>query len=167
MFHDFEEIIFIKPWLIKNKERLNEKVPKFTRKFASHYDSITTPSLALGIAGMFTLVSIVTITAILTGWYYLWFGTFIIFTIHLVVHCVPGIIFKGYVPAVVTSLICLPICCYLIVVFSQNYKPEMGKTLIFLVIGAIVGGAAFLLIHKCMRLFDKWLTKYQNRNSSA
>jgi len=162
MFHDFEEIIFVKPWIVKSKERLARKYPKFSKKFVAHYDPLTTSSFALGVAEEFILVSIITITAFLTGWYYLWFGAFIAFTIHLIAHCIQWIAFKGYVPVIVTSVICLPICCYCIVLFLQLYQLDIGYAVLFSAIGIIITIVNLLALHKAMPAFDKWLIKYQN-----
>jgi len=40
-------------------------------------DSLTTTSLSLGVAGMFMLIYVVTITAYMTEWYFIWFGVFL------------------------------------------------------------------------------------------
>ena len=163
MFHDFEEIIFIKPWFAKNRECLIAKYPRLSQKLVLRYSSLSTSALALGIAGMFMLICIVTITAYMTDWYYLWFGVFIVFTIHLLCHCLPGFIVKGYVPAIITSVICLPICSYFIVLFLQLYKPDIVQVVFFSIVGSIVMLLNLWAVHKIMSVFDKWLNKYQNK----
>lgn len=166
MFHDFEEIIFMKPWIRKNKKRLVKKYPKLSEKIMTNYDSLTTSSFALGVAEEFMLISIITITAFLTGWYFLWFGAFIAFTIHLIVHCIQWIAFKGYVPVIVTSIICLPICCYFIVLFLHLYKADIEQIVLFSVVGVVVTVVNLLAVHKAMFVFDKWLIKYENNLES-
>jgi len=161
ILHDFEEIIFIKPWFEKNRERLTVRFPKMSKRLLAHTDSFTTSSLALGVAGMFMLISVVTITAYMTDWYYLWFGVFIAFTFHLIIHCFPGFVFMGYVPAIVTSVIFLPLCCYINVLFLRLVKIDFILAVLFTAIGIAIMAANLLLVHKVMPIFDRWLNGYQ------
>jgi len=146
MFHDFEEIIFMKPWVTKSKY--------------SKLSTLSASALALGIAEEFVIISIVTIVAFLTGWYYLWLGLFIGFTAHLIFHCMEGLVFKGYL--LITSIICLPPSCYFIVLFWQLYKPDIKQVIIFSIVGIVAMLVNLIVIHKIMLTFDKWLNKYQN-----
>jgi len=163
MFHDFEEIIIIKPWFVKNGEQIKARFPKISKRLLPYTDSLTTSSLSLGVAGMFMLVCIVTITANLTDWYYLWFGVFTVFTLHLLSHCLPGFVFKGYVPAIVTSVICLPLCCYLLVLFLQLFKMGFLQAALSVIMGIVVMMATRLIMHIVMQKFDRWLNAYQNK----
>ena len=113
MFHDFEEIIFMKPWMSKNGRYLPLRFPKLSKRFLPHFDRITTSSFALGVAEEFILVSIITIISYMTNWYNLWIGLFIAFVFHLVIHCFQALLLRKYVPAILTSLICLPFCAYI------------------------------------------------------
>ena len=163
MFHDFEEIIFIKPWFTKNRERIRAGFPRISGKLLPYTDSLTTSSLSLGIAGMFMLVCVVTVTVHMTDWYYLWFGVFIVFTLHLLFHCFPSFAFKGYAPAVVTSVICLPLCCYMIVSFWQLCKISFIQAALFIMIGMVLMAATRLMMHIVMQKFDRWLNAYQDK----
>ena len=66
MFHDFEEIVMIEPWFTKNKETVKVRFPKISARMLPYADSLTTTSLSLGVAGMFMLICVVTITAYMT-----------------------------------------------------------------------------------------------------
>ena len=157
MFHDFEEIILIKPWFTKNRERIRVSFPKISGILLPYTDTLTTPSLSLGVAGMFMMVCVVTVTAYLSGWYNLWFGVFLAFTLHLVSHCFPGFAFKGYVPAIATSMICLPICCYMIVLFLQYISISFMQAVNYFLIGTVLLVATRLIMHIVMQMFDRWL----------
>jgi hypothetical protein len=163
MFHDFEEIIFIKPWFAKNRNRLKERFPKIAERLLPHTDTLTTSSLSLGVSGMFILICVVTITAYITGWYYIWFGVFFVFTAHLFIHCFPGIIFMSYVPAIVTSIICLPVCCYMIVSFLQFYEMDFKQAVIFCMIGIVLMAITRLIMQIVMQKFDRWLVAYHQK----
>jgi len=161
MFHDFEEIIFIKPWTAKNAERLRNKYPALSEGLLRQFVSVSTSAFSLGVAEEFILISTVTIAAYLTGWYYLWLGGFIAFTLHLIAHCVQALMLKGYVPAFFTSILTLPLCCYCVVLFLQRYQPAMGQTIIFSVVGIVIMVVNLLVVHKAMTKFDRWLNQYQ------
>ena len=42
MIHDFEEIIFFKSWINRNKEYLTEKFPKISKRFLLRMGSLST-----------------------------------------------------------------------------------------------------------------------------
>lgn len=85
IFHDFEEIILMKPWINRNRSHLQNKFPKISNKFLSHFDNITTSSFALGVAEEFILISIITIISCITNKYELWLGLFVTFFLHLII----------------------------------------------------------------------------------
>jgi len=163
MLHDFEEIVFVKPWFekAKNRERLQRRFPKLSKRLLQHFDPISTSSFSLAVAEEFLLISAVTIAAYLAGWYYLWLGGFIAFTAHLFAHCIQGIAFRGYIPTLITSIICLPLCCYLIVSFCLLYEPAIDQAIIFSIIATVIMVVNLMAVHKVMYIFDKWLNAYQ------
>jgi predicted Abi (CAAX) family protease len=158
MVHDFEEIILLQAWLAKNRQYLSERFPKLSKRLFYHFASITTPAFALGVAEEFILISIITIAAYETNWYNLWIGLFIAFTLHLVIHCIQALIVKKYIPAVFTSIICLPICLiiikYIVVVFP------ISTVFWYSVFGFIIMVVNLIILHKGMGLFTDWLAKY-------
>jgi len=164
MFHDFEEIVMIEPWFTKNKESVKFRFPKISAKMLPYAKSLTTASLPLGVAGMFILICIVTITAYITEWYCIWFGVFFAFTFHLLIHCVPGIIFRRYVPAIVTSVICLPFCCYITALFLRLIKIDFIRAVFYVVIGIVLLVVTRLVMQVVMQRFNKWLNVYQNKD---
>ncbi|TCL55622.1 uncharacterized protein with HXXEE motif [Kineothrix alysoides] len=161
IFHDFEEIIFGKPWVNRNKERLMEQFPMLANKVLLHFDSLTTSSFSLGVAEEFILISAVTIISYLTGWYDLWLGIFIAFIAHLIIHIFQCIIFRGYVPAVVTSVICLPVSICITAEFLRSYSITFSRIIAFSMLGIVLMIINIWGIHKGMTVFDKWLAKYQ------
>lgn len=161
MFHDFEEIIFMKPWVIKNNQNLRKRFPRLAKKYLNHFNSLSTSSFAMGVAEEFILISIITILSFVFNWYYLWLGTYIAFTVHLIVHCIQCIAYKSYVPCIATSIICLPICLYLIVVFIKNNNLNYAYMVSFSLVCIVLLVLNLRLIHKLMSIFDRWLTRYQ------
>jgi len=166
MFHDFEEIIFLHPWSVKNVERLTRKYPRVASRLMSTYVNLATPSIAFGIAEIFILLSVVTIISVLLSWYYLWFGMFLFFTIHLVVHCIPCLVIRGYVPGVVTSVLCLPFCSYIVWLFMGHHEAPLDQIILFIIVGFAVWLVYFAGVQLSMRVFNKWLSNYRERSRS-
>ena len=163
IFHDFEEIVFMKPWINRNEGYLNSRFPKLSKSIILHFSNTTTSAFALGVAEEFILICVITIISYFTNWYYLWFGTFIAFSIHLIVHCIQALILKGYVPCVVTSVLCLPICFCFLRMFMTNYEINIGIIVLFSFIAIAIMILNLAAIHKGMLIFDRWLDKYQHK----
>jgi hypothetical protein len=159
MFHDFEEVIFMKAWISRNRQYLEKQFPKMSKRFLNHFDNITTSAFALGVAEEFILISIITIAAYVTNWYNLWLGLFMAFTVHLVIHCLQALIMKKYIPAVVTSIICLPICIYIIRNSINLFSVD--TVLWYFVFGFIIMVVNLFILHRGMAIFDKWLALYE------
>ncbi|AGX43612.1 HXXEE domain-containing protein [Clostridium saccharobutylicum] len=156
IFHDFEEIIFIEYWISKNRHYLYERFPMLSKRLLPHFDNITTSSFAFGVAEEFILISIITIFSYVMNMYSLWMGLLIAFTLHLIIHCVQTLIVKKYIPAIVTSIICLPICIYII-----NYMMKLftiNTVILYSILGFIIMVVNLVIIHKFMASFSKWLS---------
>ena len=162
IFHDFEEIIFMRAWISKNRSYLSNKFPRLSKKLLPHFDNITTSSFALGVAEEFILISIITIISYVTNWYNLWIGSFIAFTLHLVVHCFQALIVRKYVPAIVTSIICLPICMYIIKKAIQ--LSTLNTVILYSILGFIIMVINLYVIHKCTDEFGKWLAQFEHQS---
>ncbi|OOM78582.1 HXXEE domain-containing protein [Clostridium sp. BL-8] len=159
IFHDFEEIIFMQAWISKNRSYLCARFPKLSKKFLPHFDNITTLSFAFGVAEEFMLINIITIISYVMNWYNLWLGLFIAFTLHLVVHCFQILIVRKYVPAIVTSIICLPICMYII---EHIVKLFILRTIvIYSILGFVIMVVNLAIVHKFMNKFGRWLDQYE------
>ncbi|MFA9397854.1 MAG: HXXEE domain-containing protein [Clostridiaceae bacterium] len=159
IFHDFEEIIFMKIWIDRNRNYLTERFPSLSKKLLPHFDNITTSSFALGVAEEFIIISIITIISYVTKWYSLWLGLFIAFTFHLVVHCLQTLIVRKYVPSIVTSIICLPICIYIIKNILELVT--LGTVIMYSIFSLIFMIINLGVIHKLMDVFSNWVNKIE------
>lgn len=153
IIHDFEEIIFIQSWISKNRYYLCEKFPTLSKKLLPHFDNITTASFAFGVAEEFILIIIITIISYKTNWFNLWIGLFIAFTTHLIIHCFQVLIIRKYVPAIVTSIIVLPICINVIKSIAKMYI--LNIIILYSVLGLIIMLVNLYIVHKCMDVFAK------------
>lgn len=159
MIHDFEEIIFMRAWLGKNKSFLQMRFPRLSKKMLPHFEQLTTSAFALGVAEEFILISIITVVSYLKDWYGLWIGAFIAFALHLVVHCIQVFIVRKYIPVIVTSVICLPVSIYII---TQVVKVMPLYTIIFYsILSFIIMTINLGIIHKGAAWFGKRIARYE------
>ncbi|GLC31665.1 HXXEE domain-containing protein [Clostridium omnivorum] len=159
IFHDFEEIIFMQWWISKYRQYLCERFPTLSKRLLPHFDNITTSSFAFGVAEEFILISIITVVSYVTNWYILWVGFFIVFTLHLVIHCLQALIVKKYVPAVITSIICLPICIYILKNIVKLF--QLKAVVLYSILALIIIVVNLVFVHKGMDILSKWLSQYE------
>ena len=149
MIHDFEEIIFFKPWLRKNAPVLEEKFPRLAKRLLPRFLGLSTAGFAMTVALEFAAIVAVTYGSLLSGFSQLWFGVFLIFFAHLVVHICQWIAFGfRYVPVVVTSFLGLPYCVYTLaeVVGRGLFTP--AESAAWALAAAAAGAALYALGHK-------------------
>ncbi len=156
IFHDFEEIIFMKSWFEKNGEELKLKYPKIAKKMLPHMEEITTASFALGVCEEFVLVTIVTVLTYQYEIYTMWLGIFMVFTFHLILHCLQAVAMRRYVPVVATSIFLLPFCLYVIKAFLSVYTVRYTGLLAAFLISGIAIVVNGLVLHRGMELFSRW-----------
>lgn len=162
IFHDFEEIIFMQWWISKNRHYLCERFPKLSKRLLPHFDNITTSSFAFGVAEEFILISIITVISYVTNWYILWVGLFIAFTLHLVIHCLQALIVRKYVPAIITSIICLPICIYILKNTVKLF--QLDTVILYSILAFIIMVVNLVFVHKGMDILGKWLSQYEQQS---
>lgn len=161
IFHDFEEIILMQSWISKNRHYLCERFPTLSKRLLPHFDNITTSSFAFGVAEEFILISIITIVSYVTNWYILLVGFFIVFTLHLVIHCLQALIVRKYVPAVITSIICLPICIYILKNIVKLF--QLDTVVLYSIFALIIIVVNLIFVHKGMDIFSRWQAQYEQQ----
>ena len=134
IFHDMEEIIGFIPWLIKNRDFLEPKYSKLIKP----YEGVTTEGFALAVFEEFILCIIICIVSYLVDFYGIWLGGIIGCALHFVVHIIESIVIKKYIPAVITSVVALPIGILIIYksVLILNYN--IWTILIFSLLGTVL-----------------------------
>jgi hypothetical protein len=123
MLHDFEEIIMMKSWAKSNEKYISQRFQRIAPRLISHLREMSVEGFALCVAILFLLLGFVTLTALWTGFYLFWMGIFMAFSIHIVVHIIQWIAFQRYIPAIVTSLLCVPYCIYGIICIKNTFEP--------------------------------------------
>lgn len=122
MIHDFEEIIFFKPWLNKNSSYLSERFPLLSKRLLPRMEALSVQAFSFVVFEEFILLSIITYTAFYFDYYVIWLAVFMAFFIHLLIHIIQWIVIRRYIPAIVTTLLSLPYCIY---GFSKILKSQM------------------------------------------
>lgn len=158
MMHDFEELIFLKPWLGRNREMLYQRFPALARKILPHLDRLSTNAFALAVAEEFVLLSVITYTAVLFEYYYVWFAALAAFTVHLLVHIGQWLVLRRYIPAIVTSLLSLPYCLYTLYLFCRESRIGPAEGLLWSAGGLILMVLNLLLAHRLGTRLDAWLS---------
>ena len=108
IFHDLEEIIGMKRFLNRNADMLQARFPFLYKRFCN----FTTEGFALAVMEEFIVFTAIALLAIYFDnslFWNIWFGGFLGLTIHYVVHIVQALVIRRYIPALITSIICLPI----------------------------------------------------------
>lgn len=139
IFHDMEEVIGFGGWLKRNEKMLAEKYP-FVLKT---YKDFSTEGLALAVYEELIVCIAFSALALYTGVEFfslLWLGGFIACTLHFVLHIGQCIVVRQYIPALATSIICLPVSVGIIAKCVFALDCGVVKLAVFVVIGiAIVG----------------------------
>lgn len=155
MIHEFEEIIFFKPWIRKNADCLHEKLPKPAKRFLSHLETLSVPAFTFAVAEEFVLLSVITIVSVMVDCCLLWLGVFMGFFIHLLIHLAQWVILRRYIPAIVTTFLSLIYCGFSLTYILQKRMFQTTEILLWSVIGFTIIAINLLFAHKLARWFDK------------
>jgi len=161
MIHDFEEIIFFKPWMSKNKDYLAEKFPKMSKRFLPLMENLSTSAFALAVAEEFLLLSLITVGSVLFDNYFLWLAAFMGFFVHLLVHLGQWIILKRYIPAIWTTFFALIYCVYALYKIISNNIFQISEIVLWTIIGFGLVGVNLLFAHKLAEMYDR---RQRNKN---
>ena len=108
IFHDLEEIIGMKRFVNRNADMLQRRYPflyKRLRRF-------TTEGFALAVMEELVVFTVLALAALYfdnsLSWN-IWFGGFVGLAAHYVMHIGQALLIRRYIPALITSVICLPI----------------------------------------------------------
>lgn len=144
MLHDFEEIIFVRWWTEKDRHELGKRYPKLIKM----YGNFSTASFALAVDEEFIIIILVTLTAVIFRWYYLWFGITAAFLFHLIIHVIQWLIYKKYIPCIVTSIPAVVYSAFAISFVYKNACFNMTALVIWCIISIILMIINLNLIHK-------------------
>lgn len=136
IFHDLEELIGMRIFLDRNEDMLQRRFPKINRLF----HGTTNEGFALAVAEEFVVFTII---ALLALWidnqfvWNIWLGGFLGLTFHYLVHIVQSIVLRKYIPALATSIICLPISIYILKQCFMILTVDIWQMIVGIVIVAV------------------------------
>lgn len=168
LFHDFEEIIMMRPWMNRNRDELAARYPFMKKMIQKNHDKLSTSGFAAGIFFIFLVLTSITIFSLYFDSYNWWFAAFIVLSLHFIVHIIQCIVYGKYVPVFITSVLSLPYSVYTYIKFMEVYPMSWQFILLWIVIGSItslfVMAAAFFIAGK----FETWKNKnYPNISNSS
>ena len=136
IFHDLEEIIGMRIWLDRNEDMLQRRFPKICGMF----HGTTSEGFALAVAEEFVVFTLIALVAL---WidnqlvWNIWLGAFVGLTFHYVVHIGQSIVIRKYIPALATSIICLPISIYILKQCFMLLTVDIWQMIVGIVIVAV------------------------------
>nr|UWI51698.1 HXXEE domain-containing protein [Clostridioides difficile] len=157
IFHDMEEIVGFGIWLKKNKSMLDKKYP-FVSK---NYENYSTEGMAFAVFEELILSIVFCILAVITDnlyVYLLWLGSFIAYTLHLVIHIGQSIIIRKYIPSLITSIICLPISIWCISKSIYILDCRISTIILYSMIGIIIVALNLKFAQSLIGKFTKWMS---------
>lgn len=161
MIHEFDEIIFTRPWIEQNQaDKCYQKELFIARK--ESYPSAE--SLAFMIAEEFVLAVLLLLVSIVTQSFELALATGFAHTLHLFGHIAQVLKFKRWVPGGLTAVLTFPILLVILAVYlSQNSVSWVLLILLsILVMLALLGNLLFL--HKQAPTIHAWIYRISKRN---
>ena len=103
MVHEFEEIIFIRPWLSRFRDD-----PRARKQMFWGFRSFSTPTLAAMIFEEFVLFSLIALVSVVTGYLPLIAGFLIPYMLHLLGHVLEALRLRMQTPSSLTVALTLP-----------------------------------------------------------
>lgn len=152
MFHDMEEIIGMRKWLSGHYDDVVARIP-MADKILAPYRGISTARFAAAVYEELIIFIIICLLADATDIPFLdgvWLGAFIGFAAHLVVHLAQAVAVRGYVPALITSLISLPPSAYIIYKSWQGIE-MCASAAIGTAVGIVFLATNLIVVHHFMK----------------
>lgn len=109
IIHDGEEILVQHKWMLTHKDSLIARFPML-RSALEHLSRMSTKAFTIAVLEELALILIAS-ACVVAGIPFateVWTIMFMAFSIHLLIHVGQGIITRGYVPGLITSVIMLP-----------------------------------------------------------
>ena len=157
MIHEYEEIIMFRRWIDRNRGELRKRFPKIEfvlystwtfRLFHFHLcrwncSRVHTCFCCFVLLGLDRSISIVVccIDRIFRS---------------LVMHIVQWIVYRKYVPVIITSLLTLPYCIYSFVEFSKVTVLSFSQMVLWAVIGIVLTILSVFSAFFFMDRFQRW-----------
>lgn len=155
MFHEMEEICGFGIWLNKNMSMLEKRFPFI----AKEYSNYSNEGFAAAVFEELILLLIICIISRCTDFYCLWLGGLIAFTFHLVVHIIQSVVIRKYIPALVTSILALPLSLLLIINSIKIIGLPTNFIIAFSIVGIVIVFVNLKIAHMLMKRYQAFFRK--------
>lgn len=159
MFHDFEEIIMFKPWMSANRAALARRLPAWAARILAKHGDMSTSAYALAAAEEFIVLSALTLLAVELELYPLWAGIMLGFFIHLLIHMGQFLVYRGYVPVILTSLPSGLYCLIALHDLNLHHPLDWKLVPLWTFVSLIIICINLALALKLAVKFDGWLVR--------
>ena len=156
MIHEFEEIIFIKKFIEKNKVVKDMKNELFLKKKANYP---STETISLMIAEEFIILSTLLFIASEFSMYEIVLSLFIVYIVHLLPHIYDALRYRKFSPGSRTSFIIFPLGILIIWNIILNKKIHLVILILCVIIIGFLMILNLLFLHKISKKIDKYLWK--------
>lgn len=146
ILHDMEEVIFAAHW--KKKE---PSLKKYAFKNFIPFGTVSSAEeCAIGVSEELLILTAVSFISVLSGKYGVWFGLMVAVTLHLLlIHIIVGTMeYHGYVPGLVTAILTLFPCTYVIVIAQKILQYSIVELFIYSLIGVAIAMINLKILHK-------------------
>lgn len=134
----------MKSWIVRNSAVLYRRFPKLS--FAARFvESVTTRSIAIIAVEEFLIVLACTLFCMYSDTIAAWYCCLAAFGIHLVIHLLQFLVWRNYIPAIITTLLCLPYCVYAINSVSELLT--FKEFVVYTAVGVIAGSINLFVMH--------------------
>lgn len=152
LLHELEEILMVYPWIRKNSTTMYRRFPKIGR-IIRKMEQMTTRRFAAIAFEEFLIVSVCTFVSIQTGNPSAWYCCLAAFGIHLIAHIAQFVVWRGYIPAIISTALCLPYCIWAI---HETYLFfSLHELFLYTILGTLLGGVNLIGMHAIMYRLPK------------
>lgn len=155
MIHDFEEIIFFKPWVNKNSPYLKKRFPFLVKRLLPRMEALSVAAFSVAVFEEFVLLSIITFAAFYFDYYSIWLAVFMAFFIHLFIHIIQWMVLKRYIPAIATAILALPYCIWGFIIVLRSHLFTVSEIILLSLAGVFFMVLNLLFAHFFAEKFDK------------
>ncbi len=151
MIHEFEEIVFMRWWLRKNKANILIRYPKLGQQVLGQFDTLSTEAFSLIVAEEFLIVSFIVVFSALTGNYDLYAGLILAFSFHLFIHLIQSVALRSYTPAIITTLLTGIFCVFATTILIKSQLLSFNRTLIITVVLTVIIFLNLKIMHSLVK----------------
>lgn len=147
LLHELEEILMVHRWIEKNGAAMHRRFPRL-RYLIRKMEEMTTRRFATIAFEEFLIVSACTFVSQQAGDLRAWYCYLAAFSIHLFVHIIQFIVWRRYIPAIISTVLCLPYCIWAIHDTYLFFSPY--ELFFYTILGTLLGGVNLIGMHAIM-----------------